>query len=88
MEFPDFFHAPAILKNLQFRIYVKKSAVIIVMAYILPENWDESAFIEDMGQHPELYDIGYDCYSNNKHRRSIFRQIGTTHGVDGMEFYL
>ncbi len=53
------------------------------MAYVLPENWDESAFVEDVSCHSELFDISHECYSNNEHRRSIFWQIGIVHGVDG-----
>ena len=54
------------------QIFHCKSVVIIVMAYLLPENWDKSAFIEDVSNHPELYDINEDRYSNNEHRHSVF----------------
>ena len=54
------------------------------MAVVLPENFDESAFTNDVGNHSELYDISHTLYSNNEHRHSIFYQIGVLHGIDGM----
>ena len=54
------------------------------MAMNLPESFDESAFIDDIGQHPELFDISHSMYSNNENCRSVFRQIGTGHGINGV----
>lgn len=54
------------------------------MAYNIPDNFDESAFVEDVGRHCELYDISHNLYSNNEHHRSIFHQIGAVHRIDGI----
>ncbi len=64
-------------------IFHCKSVVIFVMAYSLPENWDESAFLEDVSNYPELYDINEDRYSNNEHRCSVFQQIGVLCNING-----
>ncbi len=57
------------------------------MAYNLPDTFDETAFVEDVGWHPELFDIAHNLYSNNEHRRSVFCQVGIVHGIDGMWIY-
>ena len=47
------------------------------MSYSLPQNWDESTFMDDVSNHPELYDINEERYSNNEHRHSIFQHPAT-----------
>ncbi len=55
------------------------------MAHFLPQTWNEATFVEDISNHPELYDINEERYSNNEHHHSVFWQIGVLHNVDGKD---
>ncbi len=58
------------------------------MALILPDKFDEGAFIDDIERYVEIFDISHNLYSNSEHRQSIFCQVGVVHGIDGMQkFY-
>ncbi len=57
------------------------------MAANLPEAWDESAFVDNVSRHPELFNISNEMYSNNEHRCYVFCQIGVTYNVDGEVFF-
>ncbi len=45
------------------------------MVYLIPDDFHESAFIEDMGRHTELFDISHHLYSNNEHRNLSFAKL-------------
>ncbi len=65
--------------------FLWQSANISAMAHSLPEEFDESAFVDSVGSHTELYDISHNLYLHNEHWRSVFCLIGAQHGIDGMK---
>ena len=70
------------------KISLFRTNLLIIMASSTADAWDEGAFIDDISRHPELFNISNELYSNNEHRRYIFRQIGVTFNIDGEKIFL